>query len=317
MAWPIPEAAPVTITFLPANPRTGPPRRPPAVDGLSAGGQDDRTLHRAVRLVLRDPRAPAVGARQRAHGLQERPRPGGGGRELRVGRLLDGRAPLPVGVLPLLEPRGPLRGRGGADRAHPYRVRGAAHAPALQPPRAHGRVGGRPRPHLRRAGATSERGARRPEPSSKASGSTRPRPAPCGRRPSATWWGAGPTTSTSWPASTGRCPSGASTPSPARDPHPPIWGATSSEDGHRQVGVARPGAVLVRRGRLPRRGEGQGGHLPRGRRRVHQAHRRLRQQPGGHVHHGAVRTGTVPPPTTRPASPSSGTRRPGPGRSRR
>ena len=49
-------------------------------------------------------------------------------------------------------------------------------------------------------------------------------------------WGAGPTTSTSSPASTGRCPSGASTPNRARTPTP-IWGATSSEDGHRQVGA--------------------------------------------------------------------------------
>ena len=121
-------------------------------DGLSAGGLDDRTLHRAVRLVLRDPRPPAVGPRQRAHGLQERPRPGRGGRALRVGRLLDGRAPLPVGVLALLEPRGPLRGGGGAHRAHPDRLRGAAHAPALQPPGADGGIGGRARPALRRSG---------------------------------------------------------------------------------------------------------------------------------------------------------------------
>src|SRR5580658_6938232 len=111
VACPIPDDAPVTITFLPAKPRIWPPRRLHPGNGLSAGGLDDRTLHRAVRLVLRDPRPPAVGPRQRAHGVQERARPGGGGRALRVGRILDRRAPLPVGVLPLLEPRGPLRRR--------------------------------------------------------------------------------------------------------------------------------------------------------------------------------------------------------------
>ena len=78
-------------------------------------------------------------------------------------------------------------------------------------------------------------------------------------------------------------------PKPRQSPHPPIWGATSSEDGHRQVGVARPGPVLVRRRGLPPGGEDQGRHLPRGRRHVHQPHRRVREQSGCHLHHGPVR----------------------------
>ncbi len=129
----------------------------PGPGGLSAGGLDDRTLLRAVRPVLRDPRPPALGARQRAPRVQERPRPGGGGRALRMGRVLDRGTPLPLGVLALLEPRGPLRGRGRAHRAHPHRLRGAAHAPALQPSRADGGVGGRARPALRRPGGPRHR----------------------------------------------------------------------------------------------------------------------------------------------------------------
>ena len=37
-------------------------------------------------------------------------------------------------------------------------------------------------------------------------------------------------------ASTGRCRTGACSPKPLQQPHPPIWGATTSDDGHRQVG---------------------------------------------------------------------------------
>ena len=50
-----------------------------------------------------------VGARQRARRLPQHARAGDRRRPLRLGRLLDGRAPLPAGVLALLEPRGALR----------------------------------------------------------------------------------------------------------------------------------------------------------------------------------------------------------------
>ena len=78
------------------------------------------------------------------------------------------------------------------------------------------------------------------------SGSTPPRHEPCGRRPSATWWGAGPTRSTSSTASTGRCRSDGSNPSPARAPTRPSGGLR--QRGRAPPGrLARPGPVLVRR----------------------------------------------------------------------
>ena len=154
--------------------------------------------------------------RQRARRLPEHARAGDRRRPLRLARLLDGRAPLLAGVLALLEPRGALRRHRGAHRAHPPRLRRAPHAQAVQPPRAHRRVGRRARPALGADGSTSAPAARPPGPSSRASASTRPRPARCGRRPSATSSAAGPTRSTSSPASTGRCPSAACSPSRGR-----------------------------------------------------------------------------------------------------
>src|SRR5262245_55344466 len=58
--------------------------------------------------------------------------------------LLDGRAPLPRGVLALLEPRGALRRGRGAHAAHAHRLRRAPRAAPLQPPGSLGGVRGRP-----------------------------------------------------------------------------------------------------------------------------------------------------------------------------
>ena len=312
----MPEAAPVTITFLPANPRMGPPRCLSPVDGLSAGGLDDRTLHRAVRLVLRDPRPRTVGARQRAHGLQERPRPGRGGRAVRVGRLLDGRAPLPLGVLALLEPRGPLRGRRRADRADPHRLRGAAHAPALQPPGAHGGIGGRARPALRRPGRPRDRPVLDP---GRARG-VRCRP---GRDPRHVAGGHRPRGGVldQRRVRVGRqVLADAQATGPAQappEPAPAHLGCDQQRGRAPPGGLSGPGSVLVRRGGLARGGEGQGRHLPRGRRQLHRAHRRLREQPGPPPSPWRCAAPTGPPRRTWPGSPSSGTRRPVPGTSRR
>ena len=154
--------------------------------------------------------------RQRADRLPEHPRAGHRRRPLRLARLLDGGAPLPAGVLALLEPRGALRRHRGTDRAHPAGLRRAPDAQALQPSRAHGGVGGRARPALERAGRPRAPGGRPRGPSSRGSASTPPRAAACGRRPSATSWAAGPTTSTSSRASTGRCPGAGCSPSRGR-----------------------------------------------------------------------------------------------------
>ena len=63
---------------------------------------------------------------------------------------VDGGAPLPRGVLALLEPRGAVRRDRGAHEADPHRLRRAARPEALQPPGALGRERGRARPALRR-----------------------------------------------------------------------------------------------------------------------------------------------------------------------
>ena len=104
-------------------------------------------------------------------------------------------------------------------------------------------------------------------------------------------------------------------PKPLQKPHPPIWGATTSDDGHRQVGRARSRTVLVRRRHLAGRDQGEGGHLPCRRRELHRAPRCLREQPRGDVHHGAVRAGPAAGHRRGAASPSSGTRPREPARS--
>ena len=60
-------------------------------------------------------------------------------------------------------------------------------------------------------------------------------------------------------------------PKPLQQPHPPIWGATTSEDGHRQVGELGLGLCSFAVGHLPRGGQAEGRHLPPGGRRLHRA----------------------------------------------
>ena len=90
-------------------------------------------------------------AGRRAPRVQGHARAGGVRGAVRLGRVLDRRAPLPRGVLALLEPGGALRRDRRAHAAHPARLRRAAHAEAVQPSGAHGGVGRGARPALRRA----------------------------------------------------------------------------------------------------------------------------------------------------------------------
>ena len=73
-------------------------------------------------------------------------------------------------------------------------------------------------------GWSSAPAARRQGPSWRGSTSTPTRPGPSGMRLCATSWAAGPTTSTSLRASTGRCPSAGCSPSPAKIPTRPSGG---------------------------------------------------------------------------------------------
>ena len=90
-------------------------------------------------------------ARQRAPRVQEHARAGARGRARRLPRVLDRRAPLPRGVLALLEPRGAVRRDRGADREDAARLRRPPDAEAVQPSGAHRGVGRGARPAQRRS----------------------------------------------------------------------------------------------------------------------------------------------------------------------
>ena len=256
-----------------------------AVPGPPSSGGSPR---HEVRAVLRNPRPPPLGGRQRARRLPEHAGAGDRRRPLRVARLLDGRAPLPAGVLPLLEPRGALRRHRGADRAHPPRLRRAPHAQALQPPGAHRGVGGRARPALGRPGRPRDgplgdpgraRGLRhRPgrEPAHVAGGHR-------ARRRLLDQRGVRVRGRVLADAPAARAAQALAEAAPA------AVGRHDQRRGPRPGRRPRPRPVLVRRGPAAGGGQAQDRHLPRRRRALRHAHRRLRAQPGGDVHHGHLR----------------------------
>ena len=102
----------------------------------------------------------------------------------------------------------------------------------------------------------------------------------------------------------------------APEPHPPMWGATTSEDGHRQVGALGLGLCSFAVGVSPEEVKRKIDIYREAVRALHRPDRRLRERPGRHLHHGPVRTRPRRR-STRPGSPSSGTRRQAPDRSRR
>ena len=189
------------------------------------------------------------------------------GEQCRLPRVLDRRAPLPRGVLALLEPRGAVRRDRGADRAHAPRLRRAAHAEAVQPPGAHRGVGRGARPAHRRP----RRLRHRPLGDAHRARGLRHRPAArrarCGRRRSSTSSAAGRTTSTRSRASTGRCPTAACSRSRCSSRTRRSGARRTSDDGHRAGRRARPRPVLVRGRRAARGGEEEDRHLPRRRSR--------------------------------------------------
>ena len=97
-------------------------------------------------------------------------------------------------------------------------------------------------------------------------------------------------------------------PKPMQKPHPPLWGATSSPDGHRQVGELGLGLCSFAVGVPPEQVKAKHRHLPRGRRELHEADRRVRPRRGGDVHDGAVRADARGGVGRTPASRSSGIR---------
>ena len=125
-------------------------RRPGRGAARAAGRFHRERTPDEARAVLRDPGRAALEPPQRARGVQERGRAGGARRAGRLPQPVDGRAPLPRGVLALLEPGDPVRAHRREDVAAAARLWRAPAAAALQPSGAHGRVGRGARPALRR-----------------------------------------------------------------------------------------------------------------------------------------------------------------------
>ncbi len=221
-----------------------------------------------VRALLRDPGGAPVGRGQRAPRLQGHARAGGVRRALRLGRILDRRAPLPRGVLALFESGSAVRRDRGAHLAHAARLWRAADAEAVQPSGAHGRVGRGARPALRRPRRLRHRPLLDASRNSRASASTRPRRAAMWQEAIQHVVGCWTNDEYAFAGKHWQMPKRRVLPKPLQNPHPPIWGATSSEDGHRQIGAARARALFVRGRRAARRGEEEDRHLPRRRSRA-------------------------------------------------
>ena len=176
------------------------------------------------------------------------------GDRLGLPQRLDRRAPLPRGVLALLEPRDPLRRDRGAHREHPHRLRRA--------PAARSRTTTRSAPPSRSPCSTcsptvassSAPAARRRAPSSKGSTSTRTRRARCGARRSSTSWARGPRSTTRPTASTGRWARRARVqPKPLQQPAPADLGRDEQPRRAPRDRSSRHRPVLVHR-RRPARG---------------------------------------------------------------
>ena len=77
-------------------------------------------------------------------------------------------------------------------------------------------------------------------------------------------------------------------PKPLQQPHPPIWGATSSLEGHYEIGKHGIGLLSFTVGLPPETARGAHRELPQGARRLHRTGRRVREQHGRDVHDGAL-----------------------------
>ncbi len=78
-------------------------------------------------------------------------------------------------------------------------------------------------------------------------------------------------------------------PKPLQQPHPPLWGATTSDEGHGQIGALGLGLCSFAVGLPPSEVKRKIDIYREAVERVREADRRLRQQPGRHLHHGHLR----------------------------
>ena len=138
------------------------------------------------------------------------------------------------------------------DEEHAHRLRRAAAAEAVQPSRALGRVGRGARPDLRRPRRLRHR-ALRPAPSSRASASTPPTPARCGREALDHIVGCWTNDEYEFEGKHWSMPKRRVLPKPMQKPHPPVWGATGSpEDASPRRPDGPRAAARSRSARRPR-----------------------------------------------------------------
>ena len=203
-------------------------------------------------------------------------------------------------------------------RADAPRLRRAAHAEAVQPPGAHRRVGRGARPHLRRPRRLRHRPLGDTRRARGLRHRSRTRRARCGRRRSATSSAAGRTTSYSFEGKHWSMPDRRVQPKPLQQPHPPIWGATTSDDGHQQVGELGLGLCSFAVGVPPEEVKEKIDIYRDGGRRGAPSRSASSCNDQAATFTMALLRADRPRKRGRPrASPSSGTRRPAPARSRR
>ena len=101
--------------------------------------------------------------------------------------------------------------------------------------------------------------------------------------------GAGRTRSTSSTASTGRCAPRRVHPKPLQKPHPPIWGATRSLDGHHEIGRHGIGLCSFTVGVPPEELDERIANYREGLAECKKPVGQVRQRPRRDVHDGALR----------------------------
>ena len=220
--------------------------------------------------------------------LQEHAGAGATRRQARLPLGVVGGAPLLRGVLALLEPRGALRRDRGDHREPAHRVRRAAHAAALQPPGPHRGVRRGPRPHERRSGGVRHRSLGHPrrargfrhQPGRHARDVGRGRQL-CGRVLDQR--------RRRVPRQVLGSPAAARDPEAEAVPAPADLGRDHVGRRARGDGPSRSRRVLVHGRCAARRPQGARRPLPVRHLAVHEAHRQVRERPGGDVHDGELR----------------------------
>ena len=154
--------------------------------------------------------------------------------------------------IPTARTRGALRRHCGPDREHPARLRRPLDAQALQPPGPHRRIGRRARSPLERAGRHGRR------PLGHEDRARRLRRGPRRDTPDVAGGlghivGCWTNDEYEFEGEHWQMPKRRVVPKPWQRPHPPLWGATTSDEGHAAGGRARPGVVFVRRRPTARR----------------------------------------------------------------